>query len=61
MTNFTPYEKLSKKEQKRLNNLKRKDWNINPITRVTKDKTKYSRKEKHKTSNNDSWSYFLSF
>lgn len=27
----------------------RKDWgNINPVTRVVKDKTKYTRKEKHK-------------
>ena len=28
---------------------KRRDWgNLNPMTRVVPDKTKYSRKEKHK-------------
>ena len=28
---------------------KRRDWgNLNPVTRVVPDKTKYSRKEKHK-------------
>lgn len=44
------FEKLSKKEQKRINNEKRNDWNgINPVTRITVDKTKYSRKIKHKT------------
>ena len=52
MNNFVSFEKLSKKEQKeqkKLNNLKRKSWNtVNPITKVVSDKTKYSRKEKHK-------------
>ncbi|XWX32474.1 hypothetical protein LCFBJUUZ_CDS0015 [Staphylococcus phage PG-2021_76] len=27
---------------------KRAVWNINPVTKVTKDKTKYTRKKKHK-------------
>ena len=49
MNNFVSFEKLSKKEQKRLNNLKRKGWDtVNPVTKVVSDKTKYSRKEKHK-------------
>lgn len=49
MNNFVSFEKLSKKEQKRLNNLKRKTWDsVNPITKVVTDKTKYSRKEKYK-------------
>ena len=26
----------------------RATWNINPVTKVKKDKTKYSRKNKHK-------------
>ena len=49
MNNFVSFEKLSKKEQKRLNNLKRKTWDtVNPITNVVTGKTKYSRKEKYK-------------
>lgn len=58
MTNFIPFEKLSKKEKKKWNSLKRKDWTMNPVTKVNKDKTKYSRKEKHETDS-DSWSYLL--
>jgi hypothetical protein len=27
---------------------KRKEWGFNPVTRVIQDKTKYTRKEKHK-------------
>lgn len=51
MTNYIPFEKLSKKEQKRLNAEKRGSWNgLNPTTRTTKDRTKYNRKEKHKVS-----------
>ncbi|MBO5226837.1 MAG: hypothetical protein J6B17_01980 [Ruminococcus sp.] len=45
---FTPYEKLSKKEKRKINLMKRKSWNgINPATKVVPDKTKYSRKRKH--------------
>ena len=41
---FVPYEKLSKKDKKRINNLKRSDWGqISPVTRVCSDKTKYNR------------------
>lgn len=39
--------KLSKKEQKKENEVSRKTWDISPVTRVVKDKTKYSRKQKH--------------
>lgn len=48
--NFVPYEKLSKKEKKKIDSLKRRDWNgLNPVTRVaeTEKTKKYSRKEKH--------------
>lgn len=49
MKNYVPFEKLSKKEQKRINAEKRGNWfGVNPVTKVTTDKTKYSRKEKHK-------------
>lgn len=48
MKKFVPYEKLSKKEQKRLNLLKRTGWgNVNPVTRTVPDKKKYKRKEKY--------------
>ncbi|MDE5916767.1 MAG: hypothetical protein K2G62_01410 [Oscillospiraceae bacterium] len=48
MKKFIPYEKLSKKEKKRLDLLKRKDWgNVNPVNKVMPDKKKYNRKEKH--------------
>lgn len=42
---FIPYNKLSKKEQHRI------DWGgLDPVTRVVPDKAKYSRKEKHRTN-----------
>lgn len=48
MNKFIPFEKLSKKEQKRLNQLKRTGWgSINPVTRTIPDKKKYTRKEKY--------------
>lgn len=31
----------------------RATWKINPVTRVKKDKTKYTRKTKHKNVDND--------
>lgn len=47
---FTPYDKLSKKEQKQLDSAKRRNWGgLNPVTRTVPDKKKYSRKDKHKT------------
>lgn len=50
MKKFISYDKLSKKEQKRLDSAKRRDWGgLNPITRTVPDKKKYSRKDKHKT------------
>ncbi len=49
MEKFIPFEKLSKKEQKKLNAEKRRDWNgITPVTRVVLDSKKvYKRKPKH--------------
>lgn len=49
MKNLIPFEKLSKKEQKRINNEKRANWHgVNPVTKIVEDKTKYTRKIKHK-------------
>ena len=43
---FIPYEKLSKKEQKKINNKKRSDsFGVNMTTKVIHDKTKYNRKK----------------
>lgn len=51
MKNMISFEKLSKKEQRRINNEKRSGWNgINPVTRIVTDATKYTRKTKHKSS-----------
>ena len=49
MEKFTSFEKLSKKEQKKINAEKRRDWNgLNPVTRVVEnDKKTYKRKPKH--------------
>ena len=49
MEKFISYEKLSKKEQKKLNAQKRLDWNgINPVTKIIPDSKKaYKRKPKH--------------
>ena len=45
MEKFIPFEKLSKKEQKKLNALKRRDWNgINPVTRKPENPKAYNRK-----------------
>lgn len=50
MKKFIPYEKLSKKEQKQIDQMKRKEWgSINPVTKIVPDKKKYNRKEKHPT------------
>ena len=49
MNRFVPTEKLSKKEQKRLNSVGRGSWNgVSPVTRVADtDKRRYKRKPKH--------------
>ena len=51
MEKFIPYQKLSKKEQKKLNAEKRRDWNgASPVTRVVPDsKRAYKRNPKHRS------------
>ena len=45
MTRFIPYEKLSKKEKKKRDLEKRRDWGrMSPVTRVVRSKKAYSRK-----------------
>ena len=44
MKKFTPYEKLSKKEQKKINAARRKTWgNLNPVTRKPENSKAYHR------------------
>lgn len=48
MEKFIPYEKMSKKEKRKLDSAKRRDWNgLNPATRIAGKDKKYSRKIKH--------------
>lgn len=46
MEKFTPYEKLSKKEQQKINKSKRTTWgNLNPVTRKPENSKAYNRKK----------------
>ncbi len=49
MEKFVPYDKLSKKEQKKINDKNRGSWNeVDPATKVVDtDKKRYKRKPKH--------------
>lgn len=48
---FTPFDKMSKKKQRELNQRKRKTWgNINPITRTSKNLKVYDRRKAQKWS-----------
>lgn len=48
MENFVSYDKMSKKERRKIDSAKRRDWNgLNPVTRVAEKNKKYSRKVKH--------------
>ena len=45
MEKFIPFEKLSKKEQRKINNARRNTWGpLNPVTRKTKNGKAYDRK-----------------
>ena len=49
---FVPYEKMSKKDKKKINNLKRKKWDKNPATKIVPDLHKQKRdKEKLESLN----------
>ena len=42
---FIPYEKLSKKEKKKIDMKKRGSWNgVDPVTKISKNKKIYTRK-----------------
>lgn len=44
MEKFVPYEKLSKKEKRKLNEARRGSWNgVNPVTRKSENPKAYKR------------------
>jgi hypothetical protein len=46
MEKFIPFEKLSKKEQRKINNARRNTWGpLNPVTRKTRNGKAYDRKK----------------
>ena len=46
MEKFIPYEKLSKKEKRKLDQAKRQTWGeLNPVTRTPKNSRAYDRKK----------------
>lgn len=54
MEKFIPFEKLSKKKQKELNNLKRGTWGaLNPVTRKSENLKAYNRKKARRWSCDD--------
>ncbi len=45
MNNFIPYEKLSKKEKRKVDSLKRSSWgSMSPVTRRPENSRAYNRK-----------------
>ena len=49
MEKFVPYEKLSKKEKRRLDRAKRQTWgDLNPVTRKPENSRAYNRKRAQK-------------
>ncbi len=51
MEKFVPFEKLSKKQQRELNNQKRRTWGeLSPVTRRPENPKAYNRKKARKWS-----------
>ncbi len=55
MTKFIPYEKLSKKERRKIDSILRRDWNgVDPSTKtIPSKKNVHVRKPKHPTDHNE--------
>lgn len=46
MSKFVPYEKLSKKEKRKVDSSKRNTWGVlNPVTRMPENSRAYNRKK----------------
>ena len=55
MEKYIPYEKLSKKEQKKINAMKRSGWGgLSPVTRRSADPKAYNRRKAQKWSDDAS-------
>ena len=62
MEKFVPYEKLSKKEKRKLDQARRQTWGeLNPVTRKPENSKAYNRRRTHdwKKDLSDSASSFL--
>ena len=60
MEKFIPYEKLSKKAKRELDQKKRKSWNgINPVTRKPQNPKAYNRRKAQKYDDSYSVPLFL--
>ena len=46
MKGFVPREKMSKKQRKELDSVKRNEWSFSPVTRRVESKKVYNRKRK---------------
>lgn len=56
MEKFIPFEKLSKKKQKELNNKRRNTWgNLNPVTRKPTNPKAYVRQKSRKWKDDSSF------
>ena len=45
---FTPYEKMSKRDRRKVDSLRRNTWTINPVTRKPKNPKAYDRRKERK-------------
>lgn len=60
MNKFIPYEKLSKKEQRKINSARRSTWGaLDPATRKPRNSKAYTRKKR--TPDYDHWSTDVRF
>lgn len=60
MAKYIPYEKLSKKEQRKVNAAKRGTWgSLNPVTRKPTNSKAYKRTQNWKRDISDSVSFFV--
>lgn len=62
MEKFIPYNKLSKKEKRKINSQKRKSWKeLSPITRSEKNPKVYNRRNSRKIDDDFTGVYFCPF
>lgn len=60
MEKFVPYEKLSKRKQRELDQKSRSDWGaLNPVTKKPQNPKAYNRKKARKWSEDSSFPAFL--